>query len=414
MPIGAPVAAPAGFLDLCERSPSDCSHSGVYNPEKIRTLARAALVERYKLAFAALRAGHRLDDGAYQQAAAVAVAAQAHEAPAASDSVHYLTWPSQTGAETPLSYAQPLSSPGIQPSGASRAFLPGLATPAAKSYISDFLDLSIDGHAWPELGGLSATASTRLSLAAGDVQPGAILPDDGVRLNWANKGDDDTAYAAAAPVAVTPVSSAMVEAPSIQYDLPQAPYDWAHLRMAAPSDEQASRGETGVTATAMTDTTTEPSDYLRIDMRGDTARIVRTVNDEVNRVMRGATDEVVYHVADYWNAPDLAPGVRGDCEDYALEKRRLLIQYGIPAAALSIAIVRTRLGDDHAVLVVSSRQGDFVLDNLQYDVRLWRKAGYDWISRQGPGDDLGWVSLEPANSSASPWQARTVRIAYRQ
>lgn len=140
-----------------------------------------------------------------------------------------------------------------------------------------------------------------------------------------------------------------------------------------------------------------PAAYARIDMDEPTMTMVIALNDRVNHTIKAETDQAIYHTADYWVAPGLAPGARGDCEDFALEKRRLLIASGVPAAALSIAIVRTPAGEAHAVLVLSAEQGDYVLDNLHGEVKAWQLTGYSWISRQAPGDDLGWVSLAPAN-----------------
>ena len=150
-----------------------------------------------------------------------------------------------------------------------------------------------------------------------------------------------------------------------------------------------------------------PSAYVRVDLDEPTMAMVVALNDRVNHAIKPATDEEIYHVPDYWTAPGIEPGARGDCEDYALEKRRLLIDSGIPAEALSIAIVRTPAGEVHAVLVVSARQGDYILDNLHGEVKAWQLTGYSWISRQAPGNDLGWVSLAPANP------ARTQTVAAR-
>jgi predicted transglutaminase-like cysteine proteinase len=137
--------------------------------------------------------------------------------------------------------------------------------------------------------------------------------------------------------------------------------------------------------------------YVRVNLDEPTMTMVIALNDRVNHAIRAETDQEIYHVADYWTAPGVGPGARGDCEDFALEKRRLLIDSGIPAEALSIAIVRTPAGEVHAVLVLSARQGDYILDNLHGEVKAWQLTGYSWISRQAPGNDLGWVSLIPAN-----------------
>jgi len=410
MPVGGPTLAPMGFLELCQRSPADCQHSVVYNPDKIRTLARAATVERYALAFATLHQNSAADANTDMQSASVSPPADGDAPAATTGSVPYLTWPVQ-GSGAPLSYAPPLRQDGLPGPSA----LPGLVAPAANGYVSDFLDLSVNPGGWTQLGA-ATPAPVHL---AGDVQPGAVSGGDadGATLNWSHKSDTTDA------AAIVAVSADTTRAPSIQYDIPNEPYDWAHVHLPAqpaqPGDTPSMQATAGTmqprAQTAQVDSARDESDYVRIDMNARNANVVRQVNDEVNRIMRGATDWEVYHVADYWNAPPLVQGVRGDCEDFALEKRRLLIENGMPAAALSIAIVRTRLGEDHAVLIVSSWQGDYVLDNLQYDVRPWRKAGYTWISRQGPGDDLAWVSLAPANSrTRSPWQASTVRVAYNQ
>ena len=137
------------------------------------------------------------------------------------------------------------------------------------------------------------------------------------------------------------------------------------------------------------------ADYARIELDKAAMAILKAVNTRVNRSLIADTDARVYHVDDYWEAPALVRGARGDCEDFALIKRRLLIEQGIPATALSLAIVRTRSDEDHAVLVVATKQGDLVLDNLAFQIRPWQKTRYYWVSRQAPGDDLSWVSLAP-------------------
>jgi predicted transglutaminase-like cysteine proteinase len=70
---------------------------------------------------------------------------------------------------------------------------------------------------------------------------------------------------------------------------------------------------------------------------------------------------------DRWEA-DVAAG---DCEDYALTKRRKLIALGWSARALRIAVARTASVEGHAVLVVATSQGDLVLDNCTMAVRGW-------------------------------------------
>ena len=123
-----------------------------------------------------------------------------------------------------------------------------------------------------------------------------------------------------------------------------------------------------------------------------TDRELQRVNTQVNRSIRRSDDYVAYGRADYW-----AAGVdrvkRGDCEDYALAKRKALIDAGVPGGALSIAIVRTLHGEMHAVLLVATSDGEVVLDNLSPWVLPWNEAPYLWLDRQAPGEPTKWVHV---------------------
>lgn len=73
----------------------------------------------------------------------------------------------------------------------------------------------------------------------------------------------------------------------------------------------------------------------------------------------------------------------GDCEDYVMTKRRQLIKAGLPASSLRVAHVKTRSGQDHAVLVVRTSKGDLVLDNLTGTIKPMSQTGHRVISMQG-------------------------------
>jgi predicted transglutaminase-like cysteine proteinase len=117
---------------------------------------------------------------------------------------------------------------------------------------------------------------------------------------------------------------------------------------------------------------------------------LETVTRRVNRAIRRASDADAYGRADVWIIPQ-GQGAAGDCEDYVLAKRRALIEDGVDPAAMSIAIVRTRGGELHAVLLVATPEGERVLDNLTPWVLLWNEAPYEWLERQAPGQPLVWV-----------------------
>ena len=115
------------------------------------------------------------------------------------------------------------------------------------------------------------------------------------------------------------------------------------------------------------------------------------VNRSVNKAIAPATDLELYGVQEYWTLPV----DRGDCEDYALLKRQILMRMGWPASALLMTVVRDELGDGHAVLTARTSQGDFILDNKVSDIRLWHRTGYRFVMRQSYVDPRLWMSLVP-------------------
>jgi predicted transglutaminase-like cysteine proteinase len=122
-------------------------------------------------------------------------------------------------------------------------------------------------------------------------------------------------------------------------------------------------------------------------------RLVNTINREVNRDVRKATDYDLYGLLEYWSLPRVIDGrMYGDCEDYALEKRRRLVAAGVPASALSMAVAVTARGEVHAVLVVRFQSGDWVLDNLTPWATPWEDLNYSWVQRQVDGSST-WAAV---------------------
>lgn len=86
----------------------------------------------------------------------------------------------------------------------------------------------------------------------------------------------------------------------------------------------------------------------------------------------------------------------GDCEDYALVKRRLLIAKGWPAGALSIAIGRVKKDDRqlHAILIARTDKGYFVLNQHYDEVIHWDEARfYSLLVRQASEDPKQWYEI---------------------
>lgn len=118
----------------------------------------------------------------------------------------------------------------------------------------------------------------------------------------------------------------------------------------------------------------------------------------VNRSVEPMDDSVQYQQADYWTYPESGSG---DCEDYALEKKRQLINRGYSPNALDLAVVLEQecyedlsLCSAHAVLIVATDRGEFVLDNLNDAVKPIEQTDYIYLKRQQ--QDLTWVRVPGA------------------
>lgn len=114
------------------------------------------------------------------------------------------------------------------------------------------------------------------------------------------------------------------------------------------------------------------------------------INATVNSAIQPVTDMDHWGVAEHWDIPTDG---KGDCEDYALEKRRQLMQAGWPRQALLMTVVRDKNGDGHAVLTVKSDRGDLILDNQEAKVLLWDQTGYKFIKRQSAESPNRWLGL---------------------
>lgn len=130
--------------------------------------------------------------------------------------------------------------------------------------------------------------------------------------------------------------------------------------------------------------------------------LLNRVNGQVNGAIEQRTDLVNYGRDDYWNTPLEEGRQAGDCEDYVLEKQRALIAAGVPREALNIALVTTRWGESHAVLLVATSKGEYVLDNLSPWLLSWREAPYRWLRRQVNGEPFNWVMIEDPARERSP------------
>lgn len=122
----------------------------------------------------------------------------------------------------------------------------------------------------------------------------------------------------------------------------------------------------------------------------DPAKLIDTaerINRQVNRAVSEMTDIENYGSADRWTLP---VNGRGDCEDFVLEKYRLMLAAGADSRDLSVAVVLDRHGDNHAVLVLRHVNGDLILDNLEQGIRPWNQTRYRFLAMQASDDKRLW------------------------
>ncbi len=131
-------------------------------------------------------------------------------------------------------------------------------------------------------------------------------------------------------------------------------------------------------------------------------RGLQEVNTSVNQAVVPATDLSYYQTEEVW----ALPSTHGDCEDYVLLKRKMLVERGWATGALLVTVVFDEVGDGHAVLLVRTDRGDLVLDNKTDAIRAWYETAYRFVKRQSVVDPNLWVSVvDPrwtARSTAAP------------
>jgi predicted transglutaminase-like cysteine proteinase len=113
------------------------------------------------------------------------------------------------------------------------------------------------------------------------------------------------------------------------------------------------------------------------------------INREINKFPY-RTDISKHDQLDYWTAL-IDQHRTGDCDDYALTKRKKLIEAGVPYECLIPTICNVGT-EGHLVLIVRTDQQDLMLDNIESGVVPVRRVNYQWLYRL---DTLShqWVKL---------------------
>ncbi|WP_158814956.1 transglutaminase-like cysteine peptidase [Methylocapsa sp. S129] len=129
-----------------------------------------------------------------------------------------------------------------------------------------------------------------------------------------------------------------------------------------------------------------------INLSAKALREITRVNHWVNAHVEPISDMDHWGLVDRWDYP--LDG-KGDCEDYALLKRKMLIDLGFPRQALLMTVVKDESQEGHAILTLKTSKGEFVLDNLNDDVKPWTTTPYRFVKRQSQQDQNVWVMLGP-------------------
>jgi predicted transglutaminase-like cysteine proteinase len=124
------------------------------------------------------------------------------------------------------------------------------------------------------------------------------------------------------------------------------------------------------------------------------------INAIVNREVAPISDEEHYRIYEqdilnWWTYPD--DGM-GNCNDYVLMKRKLLIEAGWPKTSLLLTVVVDHHGDGHLILMVRTDRGDLILDNMREDIVTWDRTGYRFVKRQSAFNPNDWVAIEAAGN----------------
>ena len=121
---------------------------------------------------------------------------------------------------------------------------------------------------------------------------------------------------------------------------------------------------------------------------------INQVNTIVNSSVKAASDTDIYSVTDYWTYPKTT----GDCEDYALLKKKLLVELGFKPDELLMTVVFDENGEGHAILTVMTSDADFILDNRREEILPPNLTKYKFLKRQSQLDPKLWVSLRKTDA----------------
>jgi predicted transglutaminase-like cysteine proteinase len=190
----------------------------------------------------------------------------------------------------------------------------------------------------------------------------------------------------------------------------------AYLKYASLSKSARSRQKRPSVATRKKTT------YAPVRLTPRTWAQLSSINKRINAKIKPRSDGNNKGI-DVWSVS----GNTGDCEDYALQKRRALIRAGWPSHSVLMTVADHPRYGSHAVLIARTNNGDFVLDNMRKRVVPWNRVNYRWKKRQSQSDPSKWVrissgsrrmasnvSYTPRKQAAKASKSRMVKLSQKR
>lgn len=113
--------------------------------------------------------------------------------------------------------------------------------------------------------------------------------------------------------------------------------------------------------------------YFKTELHQYQSDSIYEMAQDINHVMnqkKYIVDQKNWGKSDYWATPLEFIARGGDCEDFAIAKYVALSALGVPEDRLRIAIVQDQIKKmPHAILIVYSERGPYVLDNQIKNIR---------------------------------------------
>lgn len=118
--------------------------------------------------------------------------------------------------------------------------------------------------------------------------------------------------------------------------------------------------------------------------------VAEEVNFEVNDKINYISDIQNYKIIEKWVIP--VDSLQGDCEDYALYKRKRLLELGWDIDKQHLVICSNQIGF-HCVLLVETNKGNYLLDNCYKWPMKPNETDYNWHYMLKNGEWYEIVSL---------------------